>query len=67
MLLFFRQTKIPDNNSAALVYSNNGMIWYDSAFAPASLNKVNANYKTKHAKLMLDADKFLPDYNPEIL
>lgn len=41
------------------------MIWYDSAFAPASLNKVNANYKTKHAKLMLDADKFLFDYKPE--
>lgn len=61
----FPSDKNPENNSAALVYSNNGMIWYDSAFAPASLNKVNANYKTKHAKLMLDADKFLPDYKPE--
>lgn len=61
----FPSDKNPENNSAALVYSNNGMIWYDSAFAPASLNKVNANYKSKHAKLMLDADKFLPDYKPE--
>lgn len=65
----FPSDKNSDGNSAALVYSNNGMIWYDSSFAPKysvkEENKENTVNEPKPSRFELEADKFLPDYSPE--
>ncbi len=63
----FPSDKNPQNNAAALVYSNNGMIWYDSSFAPKAFADSNQNVESDsdEGKLRLEADMFLPDYNPE--
>lgn len=61
--------KNSDGNSAALVYSNNGMIWYDSSFVPKysvkEESKENTVSEPKPSRFELEADKFLPDYSPE--
>lgn len=65
----FPSDKNSDGNSAALVYSNNGMIWYDSSFVPKysvkEENKENTVSEPKPSRFELEADKFLPDYSPE--
>lgn len=65
----FPSDKNSDGNSAALVYSNNGMIWYDSSFAPKysvkEESKENTVSEPKPSRFELEADKFLPDYSPE--
>lgn len=65
----FPSDKNLDGNSAALVYSNNGMIWYDSSFVPKysvkEENKENTVNEPKPSRFELEADKFLPDYSPE--
>lgn len=65
----FPSDKNSDGNSAALVYSNNGMIWYDSSFAPKysvkEESKENTVNEPKPSRFELEADKFLPDYSPE--
>lgn len=65
----FPSDKNSDGNSAALVYSNNGMIWYDSSFVPKysvkEESKENTVNKPKPSRFKLEADKFLPDYSPE--
>lgn len=65
----FPSDKNSDGNSAALVYSNNGMIWYDSSFVPKysvkEENKENTVSEPQPSRFELEADKFLPDYSPE--
>lgn len=65
----FPSDKNSDGNSAALVYSNNGMIWYDSSFVPKysvkEESKENTVNEPKPSRFKLEADKFLPDYSPE--
>lgn len=65
----FPSDKNSDGNSAALVYSNNGMIWYDSSFVPKysvkEESKENTVSEPKPSRFELEADKFLPDYSPE--
>lgn len=65
----FPSDKNSDGNSAALVYSNNGMIWYDSSFVPKysvkEESKENTVSEPKPNRFELEADKFLPDYSPE--
>lgn len=65
----FPSDKNSDRNSAALVYSNNGMIWYDSSFVPKysvkEESKENTVSEPKPSRFELEADKFLPDYSPE--
>lgn len=65
----FPSDKNSDGNSAALVYSNNGMIWYDSSFVPKysvkEKSKENTVSEPKPSRFELEADKFLPDYSPE--
>lgn len=65
----FPSDKNSDGNSAALVYSNNGMIWYDSSFVPKysvkEESKENTVSEPKPSGFELEADKFLPDYSPE--
>lgn len=65
----FPSDKNSDGNSAALVYSNNGMIWYDSSFAPKysvkEESKENTVSEPKPSRFELETDKFLPDYSPE--
>ena len=63
----FPSDKNPDNNCAALVYSNKGMIWYDSSFAPAFLTKEKEQPEAEpeQNRLALEEDKFLPGYQPE--
>lgn len=65
----FPSDKNSDGNSAALVYSNNGMIWYDSSFVPKysvkEESKENTVSEPKPSRFELEADKFLPDYFPE--
>ena len=65
----FPSDKNSDGNSAALVYSNNGMIWYDSSFAPKysvkEESKENTVSEPQPSRFELEADKFLPDYSPE--
>lgn len=65
----FPSDKNSDGNSAALVYSNNGMIWYDSSFVPKYSVKEESEENTvsepKPSRFELEADKFLPDYSPE--
>lgn len=65
----FPSDKNSDGNSAALVYSNNGMIWYDSSFVPKysvkEESKENTVSEPKPSMFELEADKFLPDYFPE--
>jgi antitoxin component YwqK of YwqJK toxin-antitoxin module len=65
----FPSDKNSDGNSAALVYSNNGMIWYDSSFVPKysvkEENKENTVSEPKSSRFELETDKFLPDYSPE--
>jgi antitoxin component YwqK of YwqJK toxin-antitoxin module len=65
----FPSDKNSDGNSAALVYSNNGMIWYDSSFVPKysvkEESKENTVSELKPSRFELEADKFLPDYSPE--
>lgn len=65
----FPSDKNSDGNSAALVYSNNGMIWYDSSFAPKysvkEESKENTVSEPQPSTFELEADKFLPDYSPE--
>lgn len=65
----FPSDKNSDGNSAALVYSNNGMIWYDSSFVPKysvkEESKENTVSEPKSSRFELEADKFLPDYSPE--
>lgn len=64
----FPSDKNSDGNSAALVYSNNGMIWYDSSFVPKysvkEESKENTVSEPKPSRFELEADKFLPDYSP---
>lgn len=65
----FPADKNSDGNSAALVYSNNGMIWYDSSFVPKysvkEESKENTVSEPQPSRFELEADKFLPDYSPE--
>lgn len=65
----FPSDKNSDGNSAALVYSNNGMIWYDSSFVPKysvkEESKENTVSEPQPSRFELEADKFLPDYSPE--
>ena len=65
----FPSDKNSDGNSAALVYSNNGMIWYDSSFVPKysvkEENKESTVSEPQPSRFELEADKFLPDYSPE--
>lgn len=65
----FPSDKNSDGNSVALVYSNNGMIWYDSSFVPKysvkEESKENTVSEPKPSRFELEADKFLPDYSPE--
>lgn len=65
----FPSDKNSDGNSTALVYSNNGMIWYDSSFVPKysvkEESKENTVSEPKPSRFELEADKFLPDYSPE--
>lgn len=65
----FPSDKNSDGNSAALVYSNNGMIWYDSSFVPKysvkEESKENTVSEPKPSRFEFEADKFLPDYSPE--
>lgn len=64
----FPSDKNSDGNSAALVYSNNGMIWYDSRFVPKysvkEESKENTVSEPKPSRFELETDKFLPDYSP---
>lgn len=68
------ETLFPSENNAeggsvALVYSNNGMIWYDSKFAPdysiKGKDKKSVKTEPQQSNFELDEDKFLPDYNPK--
>lgn len=62
----FPSDKNPENISSALVYSNNGMIWYDSSFAPKKFkSKDNTAAKAEQTKLDIEEEKFSPDYKPK--
>lgn len=63
----FPSDKNPNNSSALLVYSNNGMIWYDSSFAPSNFNDEEeaAIPDTEKVGFRLDAEKFMPAYQPK--
>ncbi len=62
----FPSDKNPENSSAALVYSSNGMIWYDSSFAPADFNdKEEVMAESAKADFQLEAEKFAPNYQPK--
>lgn len=63
----FPSDKKPEKNCSALVYSNNGMIWYDSSLAPASLLNDNERplAEPEKTELVLNVESFLPDCQPK--